>query len=25
MLPLDEAVTEIEPTQVMAHRQALFL
>ena len=25
MLPLDEAVADVEPTQVMAHRQALFL
>ncbi|PSB29396.1 metallophosphoesterase family protein [Stenomitos frigidus] len=25
MLPLDEAVTEVEPAQVMAQRQALFL
>ncbi|MBW4472980.1 MAG: serine/threonine protein phosphatase [Stenomitos rutilans HA7619-LM2] len=25
MLPLDEAVTEIEPAKVLAHRQALFL
>ena len=25
MLPLDEAATEVEPTQVLAHRQALFL
>ncbi len=25
MLPLDEAITDVEPAQVVAHRQALFL